>query len=124
MPEMRKERAPATVNVALDNVQVNVAPPTASVQKSRRLESSAGNVAVPAGGHYVQVRHIDPSGGEITVNGEPLTYGDSWSAESRLDPVSNNMDFVAAVTIQNPSGKIFALRVDFPSSSNFNPETL
>jgi hypothetical protein len=124
MPEMRKERAAATVNVALDNVQVNVDAPTAGVQKSRRLESSAANMSVPAGGHYVQVRHTDPSGGEITVNGEPLTYGDSWSAESRPDLTNNKVDFTAAVTIDNPNGKTFALRVDFPSSSNFNPETL
>jgi hypothetical protein len=124
MPQMRKERSPATVKVALDNVQVNVSPPTAGVQKSRRLESSDANMSVPAGGHYVQVRHIDPTGGEITVNDEPLSYGDSWSAESRPDTASKTMDFVAAVTIQNLTGKIFALRVDFPSSSPFNPETL
>ena len=124
MPEMRKERATTAVNVALDNVQVNVAPPTAGVQKSRRLESRVAAMNVPAGGHYVQVRHLDPTGGEITVNSEPLTYGDSWSAQSRHDPSANNMDFVGAVNIQNPNGKTFALRVDFPSSSNFNPETL
>lgn len=124
MPEMRKEGASAAVNVALDDVQISVAQPTAGVQKSRRLESTDANMSVPAGGHYVQVRHVDPTGGGITVNGEPLTYGEAWSAESRPDLVNNVVDFVAAVTIQNLTGKTFALRVDFPSSSNFNPETL
>jgi hypothetical protein len=122
MPEMRKERAAA--NLSLGEVSVNLANPTAGVQKSRRLESTAVALSVPAGGHYVQVRHIDPAGGEITVNGEPLTYNDSWSAESRPDATNNRVDFVAAVEIQNPTGRLFALRVDFPSSSSFDPTTL
>lgn len=121
---MRKEQAPQAVQVSLGDVQIEATPPTAGEQRSRRLESAATSMTIPGGGHYVQVKHIDYGGGEINVNGEPLTYNDSWSAESRDDRVSNTVDFTAAVTISNPGGARFAVRVDFPSSSSFDPFTL
>lgn len=120
---MRKEGAAATVNVALDNIDVNVAPVTAGVQKQFRGDRNT-SLTLPAGAYSVYLRHADPTGGQITVNGETLAYGASFSKEAQTDRVNLKQDFVGEVIISNPDGKTFWLDVSYPSSSSFNPNTI
>lgn len=124
MPEMRKERATAAVNVDLDNVQVNVAQPTAGVVKERRWETTQANLTLPAGAYSVHVRHADPSGGVVTINGDEIRYNRFYEREVRTDDVNNKQDFTPEVIISNPEGKKIAVSVSYPSSSAVNPQAL
>lgn len=124
MPEMRKERAAAAVSVDLGNVNVQVDPITAGVQKTFRGDRNTANLVLPAGAYSVYLRHADVSGGEITVNGEPIKYGGTFNKEAQLNHTTNEQDFVPEVTIANPQGKTFWLDVAYPSSSPFNPDVI
>ncbi|MEM9929931.1 MAG: hypothetical protein AAF840_08945 [Bacteroidota bacterium] len=123
MPEMRKESAAAAVNVDLGNVNVQIDPVTAGVQKTFRGDRN-GNLVLPAGAYSVYLRHADVSGGVITVNGEPIQYNGTFSKEAQLNRVTNQQDFVPEITIVNPDGKIFWLDAAYPSSSSFNPDAI
>jgi hypothetical protein len=123
MPEMRKERAAAAVNVDLGNVNVQVEPVTAGVQKTFRGDRN-GALVLPAGAYSVYLRHADPTGGQITVNGEPIKYGGTFNKEAQLNHTTKEQDFVPEVTIDNPDGKTYWLDVAYPSSSNFNPAVI
>lgn len=111
------------INVALDNIAVNVAPVTAGVQKQFRGDRN-GSLTLPAGAYSVYLRHADPTGGQITVNGEAIAYGGSFAKEAQTDRVNLKQDFVPEVIINNPDGKTFWLDVAYPSSSTFNPNTI
>jgi hypothetical protein len=120
MPEMRKESAAAAVSVDLGNVNVQVDPVTAGVQKTFRGDRNSANLVLPAGAYSVYLRHADATGGTITVNGEPVRFNGTFSKEVQVDQVNNKQDFVGEVTIDNPDGKTFWLDVAYPSSSSFN----
>jgi hypothetical protein len=124
MPEMRKESAAAAVSVDLGNVNVQVDPVTAGVQKTFRGDRNSANLVLPAGAYSVYLRHADATGGTITVNGEPVRFNGTFSKEVQVDQVNNKQDFVDEVTISNPDGKTFWLDVAYPSSSSFNPAVI
>lgn len=122
MPEMRKERSAATVDVSLDNVEVNVAQPTAGVQKARRWETRATALTIPAGAYEVSVYHSDPLGGAATVAGEILdNIGDVYAKNAQSDHTTNTQDFVPEVQIQNPDGVLLTISLSYPSASPVNP---
>jgi hypothetical protein len=124
MPLMFKESPQQAATVSLGDVTVETGQVTAGVQKSFRGDRSTANLTLPAGAYSIYLRHADPTGGEITVNGEPIKYSGSFNKEAQTNQVAKEQDFVGEVIISNPGGKTFWLDVSYPSSSNFNPETL
>ncbi|MEM6397783.1 MAG: hypothetical protein AAF741_15650 [Bacteroidota bacterium] len=124
---MRKESVQRPAQVSLGDVQLDIDRPDAGVQKTyrgERTDNLVGANALPAGAYYIQVKHIDPLGGQILVNGEPLgNTGASWHAEDRIDRTNNSQDFCEAVEIQ-ADGTAYYLRVSYPSNDPFDPSTL
>lgn len=124
MPYMFKETPQKAATVTLGDVIIPANEVSAGVQKSFRGDRNAANLTLPAGAYSVYLRHADPTGGEIVVNGEPIKYGGTFSKEAQTNQVAKEQDFVGEVIITNPSGKVFWLDVAYPSSSSFNPSTI
>lgn len=124
MPEMRKETAAATVSVNLGDVQVDIAPVTAGTVKERSWKTSQSVLTLPGGAYSVQVRHIDPQGGEFTANGEAFGFNRYYERSVREDQVNNTQDFTPEVDILNPEGRELSITVSYPSSSPVNPSAL
>lgn len=116
MPEMRKEGLPSTIS--LGDVTVSPTPVAAGVQKTYRGDRN-DNITVPEGAYYVEVKHVDVTGGVMLVNGEELRYNGSWHADVRTNQTASVQDFVEQVSIQS-NGKKYYLRVAYPSSNPIN----
>ncbi|MTB49823.1 hypothetical protein [Lewinella sp. W8] len=123
MPEMRKERAAAAA-VNLEGISIETDPVTSGIAKDRRWETQDAAVTIPAGAYSVHVRHTDPTGGQITVNGEALGFNRYYERSSREDLVNRTQDFTPEVVILNPDEKKVTITVSYPSSSNVNPQDL
>ena len=123
MPYMFAETPQKKTEVTLGDVTIPANEVSAGVQKQFRGDRN-GDLTLPAGAYSIYLRHADVSGGTIVVNGEPIPYGGTFSKEAQIDRVNMKQDFVGEVVISNPDGKTFWLDVAYPSSSNFNPETI
>ena len=121
---MFKESPQKAATVSLGDVTVETGQVTADVQKQFRGDRNTTNLVLPAGAYSVYLRHADPAGGLITVNGEPIKYGGTFSKEAQIDQVNKKQDFVGEVIISNPDEKTFWLDVSYPSSSTFNPSVI
>jgi hypothetical protein len=121
---MFKETPQKAATVTLGDVSIPANEVSAGVQKSFRGDRNAANLTLPAGAYSVYLRHADATGGEIVVNGEPIRFNGSFSKEAQTNLVTKKQDFVGEVIISNPDGKTFWLDVSYPSSSNFNPQSL
>ncbi|MEO0733393.1 MAG: hypothetical protein AAFZ52_11200 [Bacteroidota bacterium] len=124
MPEMRKEFAPRAVNFNAGDVTLETTPPTAGTVKDRRWDTDDTDIVLPAGAYSVHIRHVDPQGGDVAVNGETLQFNDFFSRQVWLDEVNNRQDFTPEVTVANPLGRRLSLSVSYPSSSPVNPDQL
>lgn len=121
---MFKERNPGQVSVDLGNVNIDIEPVTSGTLKERRWETTNSNILLPAGAYSIHVRHVDPSGRNVNVNGEQISFNQFFSRASREDLVAKKQDFTPEVIIVNPEGKKVAISVSYPSSSNVNPDQL
>ncbi|MEO0627478.1 MAG: hypothetical protein AAFY91_10870 [Bacteroidota bacterium] len=112
----------STSNVSLGDVSVSLETPTQGEIKEFRGDRST-DVVLPSGAYSIFVQHVDPTGGTINVNGQDLEFNEIFTVEARFDRPSNRQDFPPAVTI-TANGKEYALRVEYPSDSPFDPSTL
>lgn len=124
MPEMRKEGIAPPVTLDVDSLNVSVDPYTSGTVKERSWETGGANLVLPAGAYSVHVRHIDPTGGIITVNGESFAFNRYFERAVRTDETTKKQDFTPEVIIQNPEGKKLAISVAYPSASPVNPDLL
>lgn len=121
---MRKEGVTPPVTLDVANLNVDIAPVASGTVKERSWETTDADVTIPAGAYSVHVRHIDPTGGQITVNGEPFSFNRLFERSVREDRVNNTQDFTPEVIINNPQGRAVAISVSYPSSSPVNPDLL
>ncbi|MEL6669674.1 MAG: hypothetical protein AAFO91_20135 [Bacteroidota bacterium] len=96
---------------------------TEGVQKTNRVERT-DSLTLPSGGYYVTVKHIDPSGGTLLVNGEEVLFGGEYHTHVQYDRTENRQDFTEEIVISNPDEIEYALRVSYPQSHPFDPSTL
>ena len=113
---------PSESNLNVDNANIQIDPANAGVQKSWRGNRNDDQV-LPEGAYYIHIVNTDPGGGTITVNGRELTYGGEYSGQVFENRVTNVQDFVEETTIV-ANGTAYWLRVGYPSSSDFNPQSL
>jgi len=111
-----------TSNVELGDVTVQTEAPASGVQKEWRGQRS-DDLNLIAGSYYAYIKHTNLAGGDITVNGQTLQFGDVWSQEVRTDGVNNVQDFVGSIAIVS-GGRAYELNISYPSSSAFDPTTL
>lgn len=103
-------------------IEVEFTPSTEGVQLSNR-EQTTNDLTIPAGAYYVQIRNVDKTPGSlITVNGEDLSYGGTWSSEERFDKKEGRQDFVEEVVIV-ANGFKYWWKASFPEDG-FDPTTL
>jgi hypothetical protein len=121
---MRKEGVTPPVRLDVASLDINIEPVTSGTLKERRWETTNSNILLPAGAYSIHVRHVDPSGRNVNVNGEQISFNQFFSRASREDLVAKKQDFTPEVIIVNPEGKKVAISVSYPSSSNVNPDQL
>lgn len=114
----------STSNVNLGDVSVQIESPTEGQIKEFRGDRTA-NVVLPAGAYYIFVQNVDPdpTSNDIIVNGQTLGFNEIFTIEARFDRPANRQDYPGAVTI-TANGTEYALRVEYPSDSPFDPSTL
>ena len=124
MAEMRKERPAASLTVDLGNVNVAISQPTSGTKLKFRGDRNTQSLILPAGAYSVYIRNADFGTGEFSVNGEVIAPNGVYSDNAQFDHARNNQDFLDEIVIDNPAGKKFWLDVSYPSSSNFNPDSI
>lgn len=124
MPYMFKESPQKAAAVSLGDVTIPANEFTAGAPKERAWDTTNTNITLPAGAYSVLVKHVDPTGGTITVNGEEKGFNRSYQRSTQQDLVGKKQDFAPEVIILNPEGRKVAISVSYPSSSNVNPSVL
>ena len=124
MPLMFKESVNQPAQVNLGDVSIQPDAYTSGTVKERSWETDRANLTLPAGAYSVHVRHIDPTGGVLTINGENFGFNRLFEREYRTDETTKKQDFTPEVIIQNLARKKMAISVSYPSASPVNVDQL
>lgn len=124
MPLMFKETPQKAATVTLGDVSIPANEFSSGQAKERTWDTRSASITLPEGAYSIQVRHVDPTGGSIDVNGEERLFNRLYERSSREDLVNKTQDFTPEVIILNPEEKKIAISVSYPSSSNVNPNSL
>lgn len=123
MPEMSKERNANAVSVNTGDLNVDLAPAEADVQKDWTGPRN-DDLTLPLGAYTVQVTHADPRPGQLlNINGQDLEYGSRYSREAFTNKSTGKQDFVGQITIVS-NGTSYLLTIIYPSDNPFDPSTL
>ena len=74
------------------------------------------SLTIPAGAYQIEIQNVDPSK-SLSVDGNPIAYGEQVPRNVFFDRVNNVQDLAGAVVIDNPTGAVYWIRVAYPSSS-------